>query len=225
MAHRPPLVKVSVCTNVAAIFARVMRARRRNNRRPPSRPSRDGTRAGAGSRFAACRPCVTSVTQVAWGWRRRPPRRSSPCWANRRATPRSRRASHPDSPGSRAPRPEVKRYPLSSVNHKTLGVSLCFEAASSTPCTSRRRRGRLRGLRGRSATRDPPRANNRPTRKRKRAEVHGKNIVEALGSRPRRVTRAGWYGCSTTLGVKVDLAAADWEDPDVPARCVSLWSP
>ena len=130
-------------------------------------------------------------------------------------------------PGRALPAPEVKRYPPSSVyvNHKTLGVSLCFEAGvlDAVHVYADGADG-FAGFAG--ALPHGIRLAPETTSDEHQRRSTGKSIVEALGEPSAKGNAGGMVWMQyDALGVKVDLAAADWEDPDAPARCVSLWLP
>ena len=123
---------------------------------------------------------------------------------------------HP--PGARVSKPDVKRFPPSCayVNHKAIGLSLCYEAGvlDAIHLYADGVDG-FTGFRG-----DVPHglrvAGERST---------GKSVVEALGEPTSKGTAGGFVFVQyDALGVKLDLEAADWETPDARVRCVSLWS-
>ena len=137
--------------------------------------------------------------------------------------------SSPIRPGRALPAPEVKRYPPSSVyvNHKTLGVSLCFEAGilDAVHVYADGADG-FAGFAGAlpHGIRLAPTTDQRENENARRST--GKNIVEALGEPSTKGNASGMVWMQyDALGVKGTSRRRIGEDPDVPARCVSLWSP
>ena len=111
------------------------------------------------------------------------------------------------------------------IRDRTLGVSLCFEAGvlDAVHVYADGADG-FAGFAG--ALPHGIRLAPKTTSDEHARRSTGKSIVEALGEPSAKGNAGGMVWMQyDALGVKVDLAAADWEDPDAPARCVSLWSP
>jgi len=146
------------------------------------------------------------------------------------SSPSSSEAEHDGSRKSRKrsatqkpPPPETKLFPPSSkyVSHKALGVSLCFEKgvldcvhvyADAVDGFSGYRRELPHRLR---LTHDPQ-TGAKPD--------CGRTVVERLGEPTQKggTGRQIWMTYEH-LGLKVDLAAVDWEDGDAPVRGASIW--
>lgn len=146
------------------------------------------------------------------------------------SSPSSSEAEHDGSRKSRKrsatqklPPPETKLFPPSSkyVSHKALGVSLCFEKgvldcvhvyADAVDGFSGYRHELPHGLR---LTHDPE-TGAKPD--------CGRTVVERLGEPTQKggTGRQIWMTYEH-LGLKVDLAAVDWEDGDAPVTGASIW--
>ena len=133
------------------------------------------------------------------------------------------RKSRKRSATQKLPPPETKLFPPSSkyVSHKALGVSLCFEKgvldcvhvyADAVDGFSGYRHELPHGLR---LTHDPE-TGAKPD--------CGRTVVERLGEPTQKggTGRQIWMTYEH-LGLKVDLAAVDWEDGDAPVRGASIW--
>ena len=122
--------------------------------------------------------------------------------------------------------PDVRRFPPSCayVNHRALGLSLCFEdgALDAIHAYAEGVDG-FDGFRG--VAPGGVRLAPRPGGGGSGGEVStGRRLVETLGEPSGKgCVGGGVFMQYDHLGIKVDLAAADWESPDATARCVSVW--
>jgi hypothetical protein len=125
------------------------------------------------------------------------------------------------------PAPEVKAFPPSSkyVSYKPLGISLCFEKGI-LDCVH----AYAEGVDGFNAfvgelphelkLGAPPGSTTTPGPDRARSVVSRLGEPSQKGGQGRQV----WMTYAD-LGVKVDVAAVDWEDGDAPIKGVSIWKP
>jgi hypothetical protein len=121
----------------------------------------------------------------------------------------------------------VKAFPPSSkyVSYKPLGISLCFEKGI-LDCVH----AYAEGVDGFNAfvgelphelkLGAPPGSTTTPGPDRARSVVSRLGEPSQKGGQGRQV----WMTYAD-LGVKVDVAAVDWEDGDAPIKGVSIWKP
>jgi hypothetical protein len=122
--------------------------------------------------------------------------------------------------GARVSKPDIKRFPRTNtayVNHGSLGLSLCYESGvlDAIHLYADGVDG-FAGFRG-----DIPHelrlVGQRST---------GASVVRSLGEPTSKGKTGGFvFFQYDGLGVKLDLEAGDWENPNARVRGVSLWSP
>lgn len=133
------------------------------------------------------------------------------------------RKSRKRSATQKPPPPEIKLFPPACkyVSHKALGVSLCYEKgvldcvhvyADDVDGFSGYRHELPHGLR------------MTPCSETGAKPDCGRTVVERLGEPTQKggTGRQIWMTYEH-LGLKVDLAAVDWEDGDAPVRGASIW--